>query len=220
TFLYEFLWNLLVAGLLLLVDRRWRLGRGRLFFLYVALYTIGRLWIEALRIDTAEKVLGLRVNIWVSIGVFLLALLALALVRRPVDPNVGWPAPVTGGNDDGDARGARGDGDSAVAVEAAGGAGASSGDQAVDPTTAGTDGQTDPADRVTEPAGPGTGADAASAADGPKRSLLKSGAPASGTPSAGTSAGGTSGAGVPAVGAGTPEVNPVAPAGPAGHDGR
>ncbi len=93
TFLYESLWNLAVAGVLLLVDRRWRLGRGRLFFLYVALYTIGRLWIEALRIDTAEKILGLRVNIWVSIVVFLLALLALALVRRPIDPDVGWTGP-------------------------------------------------------------------------------------------------------------------------------
>lgn len=102
TFLYESLWNLAVAGLLLLVDRRSRLGRGRLFFLYVALYTTGRLWIEALRIDTAEKILGLRVNIWVSIVVLLLALLALALVRRPVDPSVGWPAPTGVGSGGGD----------------------------------------------------------------------------------------------------------------------
>ncbi len=97
TFLYESLWNLAIAGLLLLVDRRWRLGRGRLFFLYVALYTTGRLWIEALRIDTAEKVLGLRVNIWVSIVVFLIALLVLALIRRPVDPDIGWTSPAVAG---------------------------------------------------------------------------------------------------------------------------
>ncbi len=88
TFLYEFLWNLVVAGILLVVDRRHRLGRGKLFYLYVALYTFGRLWIEMLRIDTANQILGLRVNVWTSIVVCLGALLALAVTRRPVDPNL------------------------------------------------------------------------------------------------------------------------------------
>ena len=41
TFLYESLWMLAVAGVLVLVDRRWRLGHGRVFALYVALYTVG-----------------------------------------------------------------------------------------------------------------------------------------------------------------------------------
>jgi prolipoprotein diacylglyceryl transferase len=85
TFLYESLWNLGVAGVLLLVDRRRRLGRGKLFVLYVALYTAGRVWIEALRIDEAEKIFGLRVNLWVSTLLFVLATVALFVVRRPVD---------------------------------------------------------------------------------------------------------------------------------------
>ncbi|CAJ63607.1 MULTISPECIES: prolipoprotein diacylglyceryl transferase [Frankia] len=88
TFLYEFLWNLVVAAILLLVDRRHRLGRGRLFALYVALYTFGRLWIEMLRIDTADEILGLRVNIWTSAIVCVGAVVALLVVRRPVDPDV------------------------------------------------------------------------------------------------------------------------------------
>ncbi|WP_163552981.1 prolipoprotein diacylglyceryl transferase [Candidatus Frankia alpina] len=88
TFLYEFLWNLVVAGILLFVDRRHRLGRGRLFALYVALYTFGRLWIEMLRIDTADEILGLRVNIWTSAIVCIGAVVALLVVRRPVDPDV------------------------------------------------------------------------------------------------------------------------------------
>ncbi|MCL9795162.1 prolipoprotein diacylglyceryl transferase [Frankia sp. AgKG'84/4] len=88
TFLYEFLWNLLVAGILFYVDRRHRLGRGRLFALYVALYTFGRLWIEMLRVDTADHILGLRVNIWVSAVVCLGAVVALLLIRRPVDLDV------------------------------------------------------------------------------------------------------------------------------------
>ena len=46
---------------------------GDLFVIYILGYTIGRLWIEALRIDDANQVLGLRVNIWVSAMVVALA---------------------------------------------------------------------------------------------------------------------------------------------------
>src|SRR5262249_2436182 len=70
TFLYESLWDLGVAGLVIWADRRFRLGRGRAFALYAMAYTAGRLWIEALRIDHANRILGLRLNIWTSILVF------------------------------------------------------------------------------------------------------------------------------------------------------
>ena len=70
TFLYESLWDLALAGVLVYVDRRFRMGRGRVFALYVMGYTAGRVWIELLRIDTANHVLGLRVNVWTSILVF------------------------------------------------------------------------------------------------------------------------------------------------------
>ncbi|MBX9244217.1 prolipoprotein diacylglyceryl transferase [Actinotalea ferrariae] len=82
TFLYELVWNLACAALLLRLDRRFRLGHGRVFFLYVMLYTAGRLWVELLRIDPAEQVLGLRLNVWTSILVFLGALVAFVLVGR------------------------------------------------------------------------------------------------------------------------------------------
>jgi prolipoprotein diacylglyceryl transferase len=73
TFLYESLWNLALCGLLLLIDRRHRLRPGRLFVLYVAGYTLARFFIERIRIDTANKILGLRVNEWVSALIFLAA---------------------------------------------------------------------------------------------------------------------------------------------------
>ena len=50
TFLYEMVWNLAAAAVLVLLDRRLRLGHGKVFALYVLLYTAGRFWIEALRI--------------------------------------------------------------------------------------------------------------------------------------------------------------------------
>lgn len=67
TFAYELIWNLGVVGVLLWIDSKRRLGKGKILGLYVALYFLGRLWIEAMRSDTATKVFGLRVNIWTSI---------------------------------------------------------------------------------------------------------------------------------------------------------
>ena len=68
TFLYEALWNVALAALLVLYERHRPGARpGRLFALYVGGYGLGRLWVEALRIDPASRIAGLRVNIWVSL---------------------------------------------------------------------------------------------------------------------------------------------------------
>lgn len=83
TFLYELLWNLGVALVVWLADRRFKLGKGRAFALYVMAYTAGRAWIEAMRTDTAVDVLGLRLNVWVSILVFLGALAYFLRVHGP-----------------------------------------------------------------------------------------------------------------------------------------
>jgi prolipoprotein diacylglyceryl transferase len=71
TFLYECLWDVAIGVGLLLLDRRLRLGRGNVMALYVMGYTAGRGWIEALRTDHANHILGLRLNDWTSIIVFL-----------------------------------------------------------------------------------------------------------------------------------------------------
>lgn len=80
TFLYEALWNLALAGVLLFVGARWRLRPGQLFIGYVAGYAAGRLWVEALRIDPATELAGVRVNIWVS-SIVLLTSLAVLTIR-------------------------------------------------------------------------------------------------------------------------------------------
>jgi prolipoprotein diacylglyceryl transferase len=71
TFLYEAIWDVGVAGLVIWADRRFRLGHGRAFALYVATYALGRAWIEALRVDPANRLLGLRLNDWTALVVFL-----------------------------------------------------------------------------------------------------------------------------------------------------
>jgi len=71
TFLYELLWNLAALGVLLALERRFRLGNGRVFALYAVLYTLGRGWVEDLRIDPValRNVGGFRFNVWTSIVV-------------------------------------------------------------------------------------------------------------------------------------------------------
>ena len=73
TFLYESLYNLLGVGLLLLVERRFRIRPPALFALYVAYYTAGRFFLELLRVDPSHELAGLRLNAWVSAVVFALA---------------------------------------------------------------------------------------------------------------------------------------------------
>lgn len=82
TFLYEMLWNLAGCAVLVLLERRLRLGGGRVFWTYVAIYTSGRVWIEMMRTDAAEIVLGLRVNVWVSLALLVLSLVMLVVLTR------------------------------------------------------------------------------------------------------------------------------------------
>ena len=86
TFLYEALWNAAGAALLVwlgryLARRDGAVG-GRLMWAYLMVYTSGRVWIEVLRVDEAHRVLGLRLNVWTSILVFLLGLIGYIMTSR------------------------------------------------------------------------------------------------------------------------------------------
>jgi len=84
TFLYELIWDLLVALLVVWADRRFRLGHGRAFALYAAGYSFGRFFIEQLRDDPATRVFGdIRINVVVAALVFLGALAYLFAIRKP-----------------------------------------------------------------------------------------------------------------------------------------
>lgn len=83
TFLYESLWNVVGALLLLALSRKNVLQRGQTFWLYVLWYGIGRFLIEVfLRIDSSELILGLRVHIWTSGLLIVLGLLGLIIAGR------------------------------------------------------------------------------------------------------------------------------------------
>jgi len=75
TFLYEALWSTLVAILLIRLTARFATHPGRVFALYVALYSFGRLAIEQLRIDEANEIFGFRLNTWTSLLAIVLALI-------------------------------------------------------------------------------------------------------------------------------------------------
>lgn len=88
TFLYELLWNLLIFVVLIYADRRFTLGHGRLFALYVAGYCLGRFCVELLRDDTATHIAGIRINSFTSTFVFIGAVVYLmAAPRGREDPD-------------------------------------------------------------------------------------------------------------------------------------
>ena len=82
TFLYELLWNLAVFAALIYLDRRFAIGHGRLFALYVAGYCIGRFCIELLRDDAATHIAGIRINSFTSTFVFIGAVVYLILAPK------------------------------------------------------------------------------------------------------------------------------------------
>jgi prolipoprotein diacylglyceryl transferase len=75
TFLYEGLWNLLAAAVLLVLDRFYRFRPPALFALYVAIYTGFRFFLEQIRVDPARELGGMRLNAWVALVVFVGAVL-------------------------------------------------------------------------------------------------------------------------------------------------
>ncbi|HAT1547789.1 prolipoprotein diacylglyceryl transferase [Corynebacterium sp. HMSC06C06] len=82
TFLYELVWNVLVCLFLLWAQKAWKLGHGRLFALYVAGYTLGRFFVENMRADEATLVFGLRINVIVSVVLFVVALIVFFRLPR------------------------------------------------------------------------------------------------------------------------------------------
>lgn len=118
TFLYESLWCIGVALLVIWADRRFTLGHGRAFALYVAAYCVGRGWIEYMRVDEAHHILGVRLNVWTSIVVFVLAVVYLVLSAKLRPGRETEVEPVASGGEAGDAEAGDADGKSTGAKDA------------------------------------------------------------------------------------------------------
>ncbi|SCX20171.1 prolipoprotein diacylglyceryl transferase [Mycolicibacterium fluoranthenivorans] len=97
TFLYELLWNVLIFALLLWIDKRFNMGHGRLFALYVAGYCVGRFWVELMRSDPASMpVDGIRVNTFTSTFIFVAAVVYIMVAPKGRED----PASLRGNQDD------------------------------------------------------------------------------------------------------------------------
>src|SRR4029453_13436908 len=81
TFLYELVWDVAVAVLLVWADRRFRMGHGRVLARDRPAYPFGRFWIELLRTGPATHLLGVRINVFTSVVLFLAAVTYLIVVR-------------------------------------------------------------------------------------------------------------------------------------------
>ena len=173
TFLYESLWNLVGVAILLLLDRRFNFRRGRLFWLYAVYYTLGRVWIEMMRIDDAEQIslfgITTRLNVWTSLLVLLVALGAfIVLGLRPrTDPDTPYLPGREPETDRGEAR--------EPATVAAGAASIRHSDSAVSDSES----RDNLPDNQSGPGDASAPADASKEATG---STSASGAPAAGTP--------------------------------------
>jgi len=103
TFLYEMIWNVVGAGLLLFLGSRLHLQWGKVFALYLIWYGIGRAWLEAIRLDPSEILLGLRINDWGAIAAiaFGIGIWVVQSIRHPgreaspYRPGREWPGKTT-----------------------------------------------------------------------------------------------------------------------------
>ena len=94
TFLYEMIWNLVGAMLIIVIASRLNLQWGKVFALYLVTYSLGRVWIESIRIDPSEIILGLRVNVWsalIGIAVGLIIFLVQSRRHPGLEPSVFIP---------------------------------------------------------------------------------------------------------------------------------
>jgi prolipoprotein diacylglyceryltransferase len=105
TFLYESLWDLACVAMVIWAERHLPIRKGYLFFVYAALYSVGRFFTEHLRVDEAHRYLGLRLNDWTSILTFVVSV-AILLTRGRARPGIGragdpvTPAPPTPASSD------------------------------------------------------------------------------------------------------------------------
>ena len=101
TFLYELVWNLAGAAVIVMLERRINLRWGKAFAVYLIWYGLGRSFFESIRVDPSEMFLGIRVNVWTSFAAIVLGIILYLVQRRrhtgdepsPYVPGREWKGP-------------------------------------------------------------------------------------------------------------------------------
>lgn len=86
TFLYESLWNVTMAVIIIVLDRRLKFRSGQVFALYLIAYGTGRIIMETMRLDEAHEYMGIRLNAWASIFAIVLACILVVYFQRRNQP--------------------------------------------------------------------------------------------------------------------------------------
>jgi prolipoprotein diacylglyceryl transferase len=81
-FLYEMIWNLLGAAVIILLERKYDLQWGKAFGVYLIWYGLGRSFFESFRLDSSEIILGLRTNIWAALFAIIIGLVIIVVQQR------------------------------------------------------------------------------------------------------------------------------------------
>jgi prolipoprotein diacylglyceryl transferase len=81
-FLYEILWNLLGAVIIIALERKIYLRWGKAFGVYLIWYGIGRSVFETYRLDSSETFLSIRTNVWAALLAILIGVLIIVIQNR------------------------------------------------------------------------------------------------------------------------------------------
>ena len=82
TFLYEQIWNVIGAVVIVVLERKLRLKGGQVILTYLMWYSFGRFWIEIIRTDFAHSFGLLRFNSWAALLVFVLAVVLMVVATK------------------------------------------------------------------------------------------------------------------------------------------
>ena len=101
TFLYEIIWNLAGAALIIFLERRINLRWGKALAVYLIWYGTGRAFFEAIRVDPSEMFFGIRANVWASFAAIVVGIVIFLVQRRrhtgdepsPYVPGREWTGP-------------------------------------------------------------------------------------------------------------------------------
>jgi len=101
TFLYEIVWNLAGAALIIFLERKINLRWGKAFAVYLIWYGLGRSFFESIRLDPSEMLFGIRANVWASFAAVVLGVIIFLVQRRrhtgdeptPYVPGREWKGP-------------------------------------------------------------------------------------------------------------------------------